>query len=170
MSCAPGQSCCDDCQDAGLANLGARREQISTMVERALDDLAQAINVYAADYAHDSDTAQLYADQLARFEGQWSRVNDVWFSRDDLVRSFFEQLRAFARQVNASIASTEQGGFWDGWWESLGTRYVQILDGLPTGREVLRAAEGATQALPSILWAVVALAALYYLGPVARRS
>lgn len=169
MGCAPGQSCCDGCVDAGIANLDERRAQISQLVERALDDLQKAIITYAADYAHDTDQAQLFADQLGRFEAQWSRVDDAWFARDELVRGFFEQLRAFARQVDAAVASTDAGSFWDGFWESLGTRYVQMLDELPTPREVFTVVDRTSQQVPMILFAAVAIVALYYLGPVARR-
>lgn len=130
--------------------------QIRELVEEAFRRLTSAIT-QLLQKAPDDPQTKLYVTQLADKRAQWARVDADFFGDRPRQIRFVKSIEAFGEAVKATTERVGVG-FWDGFWTSLGQRYVQMLDGLPT-------LKGTLSALSWIVPGVAILAVLIVLGP-----
>lgn len=127
--------------------------EIRRAVAEGFQRIASALSKLAA-VAPDYENLPIYTQGLANLKAEWSRVDDSFFADRSRVERFLSKIPPFADQIKAATEKY-QVSFWDGFWESLGKRYVQLLDGLPTVKEALSAARWIVPALAVLALVVV---------------
>lgn len=153
---------------AGVPAAATARAQADQLVQDAFTRLDTAINKLASIGWFSTDyTVPLYRTQAADLRAYYAKVETYtpgYYSDPAAQRWFITRVTQLAEQVDAS-AQRASVSFWDGFWTNLGQRYVELLQGVPTAREIL---DWSRWVVPTVAIAVVAVVLAPVIGALAR--